>query len=147
MSDPPQPVELPAEAERDGAAGVAAVIAHPETEVLTVVRRRQAVKLTAGEQQRHAGVAEAEGRQLRELVAELERQLAAVHECVDGRHGLQIGVLEPRVGDSAEGLREGLDLLRLDRQAGRRRVAAPALEVAGAVAKRVVQVEGRDRPA
>ena len=70
-----------------------------------------------------------------------------MHECVDGRHGLQIGVLEPRVGDGAEGLREGLDLLRLDRQAGRRRVAAPALEVAGAVAKRVVQVEGRDRPA
>ena len=115
--------------------------------MLAVSGWRELGQVAAGKQQRHARVAEAERRQTRELPAELQRQLATVHQGVDLGHGLQVVVLEAGIGDRAEGLGERLDVLRLDRQACRGRVPTPALEVAGAVAQAVVQVERGDRAA
>ena len=93
------------------------------------------------------GIAEAERGEPCELGAELERQVAAVDERVHLRGRAQVVLAESAVADRGEGLGEGLDALRLDREPRRRRVAAPALEVAGALAQPVVEVEaGIERP-
>ena len=64
-----QPVELPAEPERDRAARVAPVLADAEAQVLAVADGRGVDGLAARDEQRHVGVAEAERRQPLELRA------------------------------------------------------------------------------
>ena len=63
----------------------------------------------------------------------------------DLRGRAQVVLAEREVADRREGLGEGLDVLRLDRETRRRRVPAPALEVARALAQPVVEIEARDR--
>ena len=91
------------------------------------------------------GLPRPNGARLGELGAEVERQVAAVDERVDLRGRAQVVLAEREVADRREGLGEGLDVLRLDRETRRRRVAAPALEVARALPQPVVEIEARDR--
>src|SRR5439155_12261336 len=97
-----------AAAERDRAAGVAPVVADAEAEMLAVADRVQLRQLAAGQKQRHVRVAEAKRREPRELGTEVERQVGAVHERIDGRDRLQVVLAEPCVGYCAEGLGERL---------------------------------------
>ncbi len=105
----PVRVEPRAEAEGDRAAGVGAVAADAEAQVLALPDRGEVAELAAGSEQRHAGVAEPERRQPGELGAEVERQpLAARDDRVDlaspaagpPRRGRR-GVLGERLGEAA----------------------------------------------
>src|SRR4051794_21373697 len=132
-ADAAQAVELPAEPEGDRAAGVAAVGADAELQVFAFPDRGQVAQLAAGQQQSHVRVAEAERREARELLAELERQVRPVHERVDQRRRDEVVLGERAVADRREGLGERRQVLGLDREPGRSSVTAPALELAGAL--------------
>ena len=70
----PEPVELRAEPEGDRAARVGAVAADAEAQVLPLAHGREVAELAARREQRHVRIAEPERRELRELLAELERE-------------------------------------------------------------------------
>src|SRR5581483_6164440 len=142
----PVHVEQRAGAERDRTAGVAAVAANAEPQVLPLSDRRELAELAAGSEKRHVGVAEPERRELRELGAELERQpRLARHDPVHARRRPEIVVGEHAGGMRGEPLGERGDVLRLDRETGGGAVAAPAPEQVRARGEPGVEVERRDR--
>src|SRR5206468_2136066 len=69
-ADLPPAVELRPEPEGDCAACGAVLVAGAEAEVLALPHRLQVAELTAGDEERHARIAETEGRQPAELVGE-----------------------------------------------------------------------------
>src|SRR4029453_13131078 len=142
-----QAVEPPAEPEGDRATGVAAVGAHAELEVLPLAHRAELRELAARQEQRDVRFAQAERREPRELVAQLEGEVAAVDEGVDGRGRPQVVLFEGRVADRGELVGERRHVRGLDREPGRSSVPTPALEVSGAAPQAVVQVEAGDRRA
>jgi hypothetical protein len=115
--------------------------------VLAVPDRIQLGQLAADGEEGHVRVSEAEGREPLELLAEAERQLTPTHHGVDGRDAPELVLGEGGRGLGGEGLREGLQALRCDREPGGGAVAPPAAEEGGARAERAVEVEGRDRAA
>src|SRR5438132_6307362 len=102
----PEAVDLPAEAERDRAAGVTGAVLDPKAKMLAVTDCGDLAELAAGHEQGHAGVAEPERRQARELGAQAQRQLCAVRERID--HGPRPELLLPqiRIGMQSKGRRE-----------------------------------------
>ena len=127
----PEPVELRAEAERDRAAGVAAVLAHAEAQVLALPDRRGLDGLAAGDEQGHVGVAEPERRQPVELLRQVERQRrragTIASTTVTGRE-----VVVGRARASAWAANAGGEASSCsgpDREPGRGAMAAEALEV------------------
>src|SRR5581483_8589574 len=145
LSHPPVAVEMRAETEGDRAAGGTAAVEHAEAQVLALPYRLQVAQLAACDEQRHAWVAEAEGCEPLELGGELERERPAWDDRVDGERRIEIAAVEQGVGVRRERLRERLDALGPDGEAGRGAVPAEALEMGGAGAERSVQVEGCDR--
>src|SRR3954452_16444779 len=99
---PAEAVEPAPEAERDRAAGVAAVLADAEAQVLALADRGEIGQHTPAQEQRHVRVAEAEPREPRELGAEVERELGAVREGIDRRDRAEVAFAETRVGDGGE---------------------------------------------
>src|SRR5690242_13821662 len=90
-----------------------------------------------GCEKRWRGVAEPERRELRELTAEIEGELGtACDHGVDRGHRLEVVFVECCGRLPGEGLRERLDVLLRDRQAGCCPMAAPAPEQPGARAER-----------
>src|SRR4029077_9266149 len=100
----------------DRAAGIAAVLAHAELEVLAFPYRGRLYQLAAGEQQGDVRVSEAERRKPRELCTQLQREVAAVDKRVDVGRGTEIVFSQGQVADGGERFREGLDVLRPDRE-------------------------------
>ena len=92
----------------------------------------QVGQLAAGDEQVDARVAEPERREAAQLGAEAERERRAGDDRVDHRDRPQVVVGEVLVGVRGERVGERVDVLRLDREAGRGAVAAEALEVTGA---------------
>ena len=81
----------------------------------------------------HVRVAEAEGGESSELLAELERERNATrHDRVDAGHAPQVVLGQHRRGMLRKGRGELLDALGSDREARRSAVAAEALEEARA---------------
>ena len=60
-------------------------MAHAEAQVLAVADGAELGQLAPVDQQRHAGVAQAERREPRELLAERQAELGARDDRVDGR--------------------------------------------------------------
>src|SRR5919201_5940093 len=143
----PEAVELPPEPERDRTAGILGPVLDPEAEVLAVTDCGDVAELAARDEQRHTRIAEPEGREAGQLGAELECQLRAVDERVDGRSRTQLGLGKVLVCVRGERGGKRLDAGRIDRKAGGRTVAAEADEVLGAGSKAGVKVERRRRPA
>ena len=137
----PEAVELPAEAERDRAAGIAGAVLDPEAQVLPVSDGPDVAELAARHEQGDAGISETERRQARELGAEIQRQFRAVHERID--HGPRPELLlgQIRIGVRREGDRERLNLSGLDREPGRRAVTPEADELLGTGRETAVEVE------
>ena len=108
--DRAKPVDLRALAERDRAAGVAAVLADAEAQVLPLAHRRRRDRLRRGDEERHVGVAETERREPRELLGEVEREIARRHDGVDVTTSNESSGVEVRIRVRREGLRERLDL-------------------------------------
>jgi hypothetical protein len=144
-ADGSKAIELCPLSERDRAPGVAPVLANPEAQVLPVADGRRRDGLGRGDEEGDVGVAQAEGRHPRELLCEVERQVAR------GDHGVDCddleGVVEGDVlvGVPGEGVGERWDVLLGDRETGRRSVPAESLEVARARREPRVQVEARNR--
>jgi hypothetical protein len=107
-------------------------LAHAEAQVLPVADGRRRHGLGRSDEEGDVGVAEAEGRHPRELLCEVERQVARGDHGVD-RDDLE-GVVEGDVlvGVPGEGIGERGDVLLGDREASRRSVPAESLEVARA---------------
>src|SRR3954467_12266116 len=103
-ADAAQAVQLPAEPEGDRAAGVAAVRADAELQVLALADGGQVAELAAREQQRHVRVAEPERRQARELLTELERQVRTVHERINECRRDEVVLGQGAVADRRERL-------------------------------------------
>src|SRR5579864_8808531 len=142
----PVHVEQRAGAERDRTAGVAAVAANAEAQVLSFSDRRELAELAARSEKRHVGVAEPERRELRELGAQLERQpRPARHDPVHARRRPELVVAEHAGGVRGEPLGERRDVLGLDGEAGGSAVPAPATEQVRARGEPGVEVERRNR--
>src|SRR5438093_2511193 len=137
----PETVELAAKAERDRAARIVRPVLDPETQMLAVSDSRDVAELTARHEQGDAGISEPEGRKPRELSAEVQRQLGAVHECIDRGPRPQLLFRKIRIGVRGKGHREGLHLSGLDREPGRGAVSPEADEVVGAGGEAAMQVE------
>src|SRR5262249_60788894 len=75
--------ELTAESERDRRPRVAAALAHAEAEMLPFAHRPELAQLARVDEQHHAGVAEPERRQTRQLLAERQAELVAGNDGVD----------------------------------------------------------------
>src|SRR4051812_9739665 len=82
-------------------------------------------------QQRDARVAEAEGLEPGQLVHQLERYLAGSSHGVDPDTRLQILVREDRCGVCCQGIRKVIAAQRVDRETGRRTMAAEPEQVLG----------------
>jgi hypothetical protein len=113
--------------------------------VLPVADRRELTELARGKDQRDSRVSEPERGELPQLGAEIERQLAARDDGVDLRDRAQVVVGQLAVGMSSERVGKGVHVLRSDREAGRRAMAAEALEMLGASRQSAVQVEDARR--
>src|SRR4051794_37394349 len=145
---PPEAVELRALTERDRTSRIAAVALHAKAQVLAFADGRQLTELAAGCQQRDVGVREPERPKLSQLLAELERELRPAREhCVDHGRGHEVFGVEQAFGLLRERVRELLDPLRCDREAGGRSMPAEALEESRAGAEGPMQVERGDRAA
>ncbi len=134
-------VDLGADPERDRGACVAAALAHAEAEVLAFADGVEPVELAVVDEERDAGVAETERRELGELLAERKPELGSADDRVDRDPRPKVVVGQLAVGVLAERLGERLDVLRLDREAGGGAVTAEALEVLAAGNERAVQIE------
>ena len=78
-------VELAAKAERDRTARIAGAVLDPEAQMLAVSNGGDVAELAACHEQDDAGISKPERRQARELRAEIQGQLGAVHQRID--HG------------------------------------------------------------
>ena len=112
-----------------------------EPQVLAVADRGELGELAAGREQRHARVSEPERRERRQLLAEVERELAAVDDRVDRQAPAEFVLASAPAACAAKASRERLEALRADREAGGGAVAAPARR--GARRTRPARREGR----
>ena len=96
------------------------------------------------DEQPHAGVAHPERRQPAELLGEIEAEVGAADHRVDPLRSHQVLGAEHLGGVGGERLAEGVEALRLERQAGGRPVPAEAGQVLGACLQRGEQVEAGD---
>src|SRR5262249_32287716 len=95
----PETVELRTEPERNRRArNPSRRLADPEPQMLAVTDGGQVAHLAGGDEQVHAGVAEAEGGEPTQLRAEAEGEGGARDDRVDDRHRPQIVVAEVSVG-------------------------------------------------
>src|SRR5262249_28266489 len=142
-----EPVELPAEPERDRRPGVATVLPHAEAEVLPLADRPELTQLARVDEHHDAGVAEPERRQARELLAERQAELVAGDDRVDDDAGPEVVLRQDGVCVLGERRGERVDARGVDRQTGRGPMAAEALEITRARGERAVQVEVPGRAA
>ena len=135
--------------EGDRAPRVPAVLpTDPELQMLPVADRAQITQLARGREQGHGRIAEAERRKLLELLRQLERKRqSARHDRIDRRGGRKLVLAQHRVRVLGEGARKHIHLRRINREPGRRAMAAPADEMVRAGGERLVQVEGSGRTA
>ena len=143
----PEPVELSPLPEGDRRTGVPAALAHPEAKMLAVAHRRQVGELAPVDEQRHAGIAEPERREPRQLGAQAERQLRARDDRIDAGRRCEVVVGQHIVGIRRERRRERIDTVRVDRKPCGGPVSAVPFEVGRARLEGAVQVERPQRPA
>ena len=103
--------------------------------------------LAADGEQGDRRIAEPEGGQTLELLAEIQGQLPPVGDGVDREARHEIAVREHLVRVASKASPKRSDVVRQDREPGCGPVAAVALEVLRARAQAAVQVERRDRAA
>ena len=115
--------------------------------MLAVADRRQLAQLARRQEQGDTWVPEPERSEPSQLGAQVERELSARDDRVHLRDGSQVVLGQLCVGMSRKGVREGLDALRPDREAGCRSMAPEALQMLGASREAPVQVKGSRRPA
>src|SRR3989441_3093346 len=140
-------VELRAEPEGDRARPRPLLVDHAEAQVLALPDGGEIGQPAGGGEKGHAGIARAERRKPLELRGELEGEDAARDDRVDPRHGLEVGLAEHLLGPRREHLRELVQALGADGEAGRGPMAAEALERLGAGCERRVEIERGDRAA
>ena len=136
-------VESAAAAEGDRS-GARACCRDREPQMLPVTDGSEIRKLGTDGEQRDVRVSEAERRQTLQLLAELERQLAAADHRVDRRHRPEILEGEHAAGMLGEGLGERVDVPGRDREPRGGAMAAPPSQQVRAGGERAVQVEGGD---
>src|SRR5581483_7518547 len=139
--DLPPAVELRSETEGDRASCCAVLVSRAEAKVLPLPHGGHVAELAARDEERHARVAEAEGREPAQLVRELQRARTARDDGVDGERRTEVVVGQQRVGLVGERGRKRLDAVRLNRKPRRSLVPAVALELLGALAQRRVEIE------
>src|SRR4029077_1132192 len=127
--------------ERDRGAAVVTLLAYAEAEMLPLPHCAGRCGLDARDEKRRLGVSEAERGQAVELLREVEREGPGGHDGVDGRERPQVGVREHSVRVDPKRVRERIELLGCDREAGRCAMAAEPLEVGRARREAAVEVE------
>ena len=121
-----------------------AVAAHPVLHVPAVAGEPRRHDLGAVQQQGDLAVAEAVRGQQLELVGELERELVAADDGVDGLRAHEVGRAEHRRRLGDEGGAKGGDVLAPQAQAAGGAMPAEGEQVLGAALDGAEQIEGRD---